>query len=305
MAQHEHAAGSTREAWAQSALGTSARAPYVVPKQRFANPAVFVHNAVGGATFSHGDAALRAEVIESLRTADRVVVRDTRTQRSLAEHDIAADLAPDPGVMVAELFGDRIARHCETGEVAATRRRFPATYLAVQFSADFADDATLDTLAEQFDRIAVSTNLGMVFFRAGAAPMHDDLALYRRVQNRMHKATPTALFASLNIWDICGLIVASQGFVGSSLHGRIVALAHGLPRVTLAMTPNTPSKHLAFVETWEDPAMPGVVAPDEAAKAVLAGRRVPRQSSVNTARHLATRYREACASWLARLAVAE
>lgn len=301
-ALERHVPGPAREAWAHSVLGTSARAPYVVPKRLFANPAGFVHNAVGGVTLGNCDGELRQEVASALRSADMVTVRDRRTRHSLAAQGIAVELVPDPGVMVAELFGERIARHGEAGEAAETGRAFPGGYLAVQFSSDFADDASLDTLAAQLDHIAGATGLGLAFFRAGAAPMHDDLALYRTVRDRMHGKTATALFQSLDIWDICSLIAASRGFVGSSLHGRIVALAYGLPRVTLASEPNAPSKHRAFVEAWEDGAMPGVVALEETARAVLAALAVPAGLAAGHARRLVSLYRKGCAGWLTRLA---
>ena len=293
---------SAREMRHQDGPMGSARAPYVVAKRLFANPAVFVHNAVGGAALDHCDAGLREEVAAALRAADVVSVRDRHTQHSLAEMGIDATLTPDPGVMVAELFAERIAHHQETGAAAEMRRAWPAGFLAVQFSSDFADDASLDTLAAQFDRIVSETHHAVVFFRAGAAPMHDDLDAYRKVQRRMRHAPRTDLFESLNIWDICALIAGSQGFVGSSLHGRIVALAHGLPRVTLSNGPLVPDKHLAFIEAWEDPAMPGVVSLADTADAASAALRVPRQASLATARRLAALYRNNCAAWLTRLA---
>lgn len=299
LGPHEREAESTHAFMARSVLlGTTARAPYVIPKQVFAQPAMFIYNAVGGATLGSSDPLLRGEIVAALRGADAVTVRDRRTQHSLAEHGVTAELLPDPGVMVAELFGDRIALHRESGEAAAICRQFPGGYLAVQFSGDFADDASLDILAAQLDQLAAATQLGVVFFRAGAAPMHDDPDLFRKVQTRMRGSPRTAVFQSLNIWDICSLIAASQGFIGSSLHGRIVALAYGLPRVTLSWNPHTPSKHLAFVEAWEDDAMPGVVPLADTASATLAALRVPPQLSARRARHLASVYRRGCAAWL-------
>lgn len=302
LAQDRHATAAARAAWAANALGTPALAPYVVAKARFAQPAAFVYNAVGGATLDRCDEALRGEVVAALRGADAVTVRDRHTQRSLAQEDIDATLLPDPGVMVAELFGERIRLRREAGEVAARRAQFAQGYLAIQFSADFADDASLHVLAAQLDRLAAATPYGLVFFRAGAAPLHDDLVLLRAVQDAMASRVRTAVFESLDIWDICSLIAASQGFLGSSLHGRIVALAYALPRVTLATEPSAPGKHRAFVESWELAAMPGVVAPNQAAQAMLAALGVPRQRCVGHARRLAGLYRTGCASWLRRLA---
>jgi len=277
-------------------------APYVASKRLFANPALFIHNAVGGATLDRADVAMQREVLDSLRTADQITVRDARTQRWLTAQGIGAGLVPDPGVMVAELFGDEIARRQTRGEAAAIHRCLSGGYLAIQFSAEFADDASLAALARQFDRIVDATGFGMAFFRAGAAPLHDDPALYRKVRARMRRQAATAAFESLNIWDICALIAASRGFLGSSLHGRIVALAYALPRVTLALAPSAPGKHSAFVETWDDPAMPGVVPVEAAAEAMSIALRTSPQRSRTTARHLIECYRAGCSGWLRLLA---
>lgn len=301
LTPYDRATETAREAWARKQLGIRALAPYVVAKQAFGHPRAFVYNAVGGANLDRCDPLLRREVLATLRDADALSVRDRSTRDSLANAGIDAALLPDPGVLVAELFGERIARRRKVGEVADVIRRFTAGYLAVQFSTDFADDASLDAIAAELDALAATTQLGMVFFRAGAAPMHDDLALFRGMQGRM-RSTPTAVFESLDIWDICGLIAASQGFLGSSLHGRIVALAHGLPRVTLAAEPGAPGKHRAFAETWEDSAMPRVVALADAASAMRTALDVPRQRSTEHARHLVSVYRQGCPDWLSFLA---
>jgi hypothetical protein len=299
LADAGHAAA--RAAWAATTLGTGALAPYVLAKERLAQGTTIVHDAVGGATLDGCDAALRGEVLAALRGADVVTVRDRRTQLSLAREGIDAALLPDPGVMVAELFGVRIAAARETVAVAPLARAFPQGYLAVQFSADFADDGSLNTLAAQFDQLAAATPYGLVLFRAGAAPLHDDLALLRTVRHRMRSGTRTTVFESLNIWDICALIAGSRGFLGSSLHGRILALAHALPRVTLATTPAAPGKHRAFVESWEIAAMPAVVGLNDASQAMLTALEVPRAPLAEHARQLAALHRSGCAGWLRRL----
>jgi hypothetical protein len=277
-------------------------APYVASKTLFRNPGTFVFNSGGGVAFDQATPALRGTVLASLRNADIVTVRDRYTQAALAQHGIAAPLVPDPGVMTAALFGDRIRRRQESGEVANLNRVFPAGFLAVQFSADFADDASLDALAAQCDALAAATGLGMVLFRAGAAPLHDNLDLYRSVQERMRETTHVVLFESLDIWDICALIAASRGYLGSSLHGRIVALAFALPRVTLTPRADTrPTKHRGFIEAWEDSLMPGVVPPEHGAAALLEAMSLAPSRSRRQADRLVEHYREGCGEWCAKL----
>jgi hypothetical protein len=194
-------------------------------------------------------AAMRDEVVARLNEADTLSVRDRLTQSLLAQAGIPAPLVPDSAHRVAELFGERIAQHGKQGEPAQMRSHFPQGYLAVQFSADFADDATLRQLAAQLDAIGEQTGLGIVLFRAGAAPWHDDLAAYRRLAKFL-RWPQCRVFESLNLWDICALLAQARAFCGSSLHGRIVALAFGVGGVSLMQDAQQTSKAGAYFSTW-------------------------------------------------------
>jgi hypothetical protein len=102
------------------------------------------------------------------------------------------------------------------------------------------------------------------------------------------------VFESLDIWDICALIASSRGYCGSSLHGRIVAMAFALPRVNL----HHPSararsgKQAAFAATWDTTDMPASVDIDELAEAIHVATSVDRELLDQTARQLASRYRQ-------------
>lgn len=246
-----------RSDWAQRVLGTRERAPYVVSKDAWPCATRVLFNAIGGVTLDERDARMRDEVLAKLARADDISVRDIHTQALLAKSGIEARLAPDCAVMVAELFGDTIRAHASKQAVARIRKAAPRGYLAVQFSADFSDDATLDQIAAQLDHAAHAHDLAIVFFRAGAAPWHDDLSCFERTAVRM-RAPSVHLFDSLNIWDICALLAHSRGYIGSSLHGRIVAMAHALPRINLLHDGDfaRPCKQTAFAQTWEDAGQP-------------------------------------------------
>ena len=290
-----HESHRRRLCWAQDYLGIRHRAAYVAPRALFRNPGRFVFNAVGGVEFAGLDPRLSDEVAQSLRGATFVGARERVTLDHLGRAGVAARLMPDAAVMVKELFGENIRRHGESGEPASVRKAFPQGYVAVQFSADFGDDATLAAIAAQFDRVAAEAGLGVALFRAGAAPWHDDLDVYRRAASRM-RAAPARVFESLDIWDICALIAASRGYCGSSLHGRIVALAYGLPRISMvqpAMAQGAgTTKQEAFVATWESADAAGIVAPENMAAGLLAALNSGRDEALTAARRLSALYRE-------------
>jgi hypothetical protein len=259
-------------------------------------------NAVGGVEWASLTVAQRGEVKAALQQADWISVRDHRTRDALRGDGIDASLCPDPAVMVAECFGEVILKHQQQGAVKEIREAYPQGYLACQFSADFGDDASLEALAQGLSRVSAGTGLGLVCFRAGAAPWHDDPALYEALQRRLPPGSMRC-FPSLHLWDICALIAASRGVVGSSLHGRIVALAYGLPRVSLIppQQGRRPDKRAAFAETWEPDAVPRSVTLGQIEPAVRQALAVPAGALLENAADLRERYRQSQAQWISLL----
>jgi len=249
-----------RQAWAEAQLGFAAEAPYCIPPRLFPAARRIVYCGVGGVDLADQPSVLRDEVLARLRAADAIGVRDRLTLAGLARAGIPATLMPDPAVLVAELFGPAIAAHGRLGEVADIRREAAQGYLAVQIAADFGDDATLAALASQLDRAASASGDGIALFRAGAAPWHDDRECLRRLAGRL-RTRPLRTLESLHLWDICALIAGSRAYCGSSLHGRIVATAFGLPRINLLHPSQVGqwTKQAAFATTWDAPDEPGAV----------------------------------------------
>jgi polysaccharide pyruvyl transferase WcaK-like protein len=279
--------------WVRSVLGLAALAPYTVSTQWLPSAARAFYNAVGGVGLNDRDAAMRAEVLNNLNAATDVSVRDAHTQAVLKASGVNARLVPDCAVMVADLFGDVVRAHAAQGEPKQIIDTAPLGYLAVQFSADFGDYATLDAIAAQLDRIASVRKLAIVLFRAGAAPWHDDLACLQRTAARM-RTRPVRVFESLNIWDICALIAHSRAYLGTSLHGRIVAMAFARPRINLLHDDAfaRPVKQTAFATTWEEPGVPIAVKVRDMADGLNNALSVDQTQLQRTAARLVALYRE-------------
>jgi len=292
-------------AWAAQQLGTKRAAPYVAGRERVAPTGRLIFNAVGGVGWAAMPPAHRAEVAAALRQADWLGVRDHVTRAALRAEGIDAALCPDPAVMVEACCGEIVARQHRRPALQEVAQAFPQGYLACQFSGDFADDRSLAALAEALSRLAAQTGLGVTLFRAGAAPWHDDRGLYDRLLRRLPAGT-AAVFDSLQLWEICALIAASCGTIASSLHVRLVALAYGLPRVSLSLPQQGPGpdKLSAFAETWEPPDLAGCVPAAHAAEAMLRALAVPQQRLRAQAAQLVAAYREGLAQWAELLAPA-
>lgn len=230
-----------RMTWAAQRLGTARLAPYVLDKARLPGCARLRFNAVGGVGLDGQPDALRTEVLAALAHADEVTVREAATLASLRAAGIAAQLAPDP---VAAL--DRDPHAATIRARAAAQRTARGPYLAVQFSADFGDDATLAALAAGL-RIAAG-EAAIVLFRAGGAPWHDAPEPYARLQARL--GAGCRIFEALDIWEICALIAGARTFIGSSLHGQIVARAFGVPAIGIERRPGAAAKLRAWCASW-------------------------------------------------------
>lgn len=297
------AAGSNeRTRWAQEQLGLPSLTPYVLSRALFPCAASIVCHALGGVDLDTLDDDMRNEVLGKLRDADRISVRDRQTLSHLRAAGISARLHPDPAVMTKELFGTQIAARVAQGEVADMTCQFRKGYLAVQCSADFGDNRTLDEMAKQLDEAAAITGCGIAFFRAGAAPWHDDLICYEHLAARMRK--DTRIFRSLDIWDICALIAASRGYLGSSLHSRIIAMAYGMPRVSLSHPSygKCVTKQGAYAATWDLPDLSSVVEVHNVARGVRDAFAVDRMRLQTLAADLVTIYRSGLAEDFAQLA---
>ncbi|MEY5099084.1 MAG: hypothetical protein RJA36_1803 [Pseudomonadota bacterium] len=258
-----------RAQWVEAVIGTDAQAPYVVARARLPGLRRCLFHGVGGAGLEDAPAPLRAEVLAALRAADALSVRDRCTLATLAAAGVGARLVPDPAVRVAELFGRRIARRARQGEVADVIAGLAGGYVALQISAEFADDASLAALAAQLDALALATGLGVALFRAGGAPWHDELDPLQRLAVRLRTARARVL-RSLDLWDICALIACSRAYAGSSLHGRLVATAYALPRLSLLppQAGGQAAKLMAYLASWEAAGLPAC-APVTALAAAL------------------------------------
>lgn len=289
--------------WASEHLGIRACAPYIVSKTNVPWARRILFNAIGGTDLVHCTPSMHAEVVEALRGAEDVTVRDLLTQEMLGAAGIAAHLLPDPAVMVAELFDDVIRHRADNEALSSIRDACPNGYVAVQFSADFGDDRTLDTIAAQLDVLAALHGFGIAFFRAGIAPWHDALAVYERTRRRM-RAPSVHIMTSPNIWDVCALIAGCQAYCGSSLHGRIVATAYALPRINVRHpTPlDGPSKQTAFAGTWERIDLPGEVGVADIVRGVNDALHVEPDRLRHIAQSLTNTYRSGFERVAARLA---
>lgn len=237
---------TARRDWAARTLRSDRLVPYVVDRALLPSGWTVHFDAVGGVALATLTTDERAEVLCSLKSAASVSVRDRPTADAVRELGIRADLVPDPAAATSDLFRDAIAARARTGEVAALSARMP-DWIALQLAADHGDDATLDRLAQALSEAAALDDHGVVLFRAGLAPWHDDPDTIERLSRRFADR-PVAILESAHLLDICALLAGARAYLGTSLHGWIVANSFGVPAHCLVR--NARDKAAAYLDTW-------------------------------------------------------
>lgn len=89
------------------------------------------------------------------------------------------------------------------------------------------------------------------------------------------------------------MLAGARLFAGSSLHGRIVAMAHAIPRISLRplRSSHLPSKHGAVIGTW-DAALPAMVEPPQLGEGMAAALHADADGLRARAEDLPLRYRK-------------
>ncbi len=208
-----------------------------------ATPSV-VHSA-GVASIAGLSHAMQAERLQALKEADRITVRDEMSADLLAAHGIPHQLGPD---LVHTLAMTRPQVRPAEPDVAL-----------VQVSDPHLRKVGHEAFAEALAR---STNLApyrIRMFVAGTAPGHDSVESYERIVEHVRKIVPDrniAISPARRPLDLVDEIAAAGLWIGLSLHGRIVASAYEVPRISLEKR-----KLDVYSQTW-DAEMPYGVTPE-------------------------------------------
>ncbi len=222
--RYDHNA-SARDRWAAARLQTIRRLPYVIDKAALPQGSRVSFRAVGGTGFVRLPKAIREEARTALANSTSASVRDRLTQAALVAEGLMLPLEADSAVRIATRFGATVAAAMAHEAFVALRHEFPSGWIALQFAAEHADDATLRALAVELDALGMP----IVAFRAGAAPWHDSIDAYARLGRALRQ--PMRIFHALGIWQICAVIAASDALLATSLHASLVARAYGRPLI--------------------------------------------------------------------------
>lgn len=205
--------------------------------------AATVVNSIGAAAVAALPPVREAAVTGILREATFLSVRDRMASEMLAAAGIAHSLEPDL-----------------VHTIALTRPRTAprGDYVLFQIADNRLKRFPLDDVVAAIVRSRVMTEHPVRLFLAGTAPLHDSVETYERIVAGVRAADPARrieISTTRDPWDRVDEIAGAYAWAGSSLHGRIVAAAYGVPRVSIAKR-----KLDEYAQTW-DPDMPWGITP--------------------------------------------
>lgn len=269
---YDHAGARGKEVLAHFLSGASAKAPAYLPVVAdfpLNSRAPVVLNSVG-----LGNLSAKAQDSEHLRIAhaairgaSAVVVRDTASQVFAESLGVAAILSPD---MVHAIS----LRHPDMAQSRVGRE----PYFTFQANAQLIRQYGPEVIAKSLAHVALTTQLRPAFFLAGTARHHDRSDQYDDVKSALKAIAPEIKPMDIPTRDpmvLAAHIAGSRFWIGSSLHGRIIAGSFGLPRVSLEN-----QKVSSYAATW-DSAFPTEVSfeslPAAVAEAITAAQ-LPRNA---------------------------
>lgn len=209
----------------------------------------YVINSAGLSRLRFAPESIQAAARQVLCEADAVSVRDPRSAELLDSWGIAHTLAPDIVQALNQAF---------------PLERKPSGTAVVQMCAAELDRLGPDVVARALES-SVLAERPIRFLAAGTTTGHDSVEAYETVRRHLAQLRPTldtSVVAGRDPFALRAEIANADIFVGTSLHGRIVASAHGVPRVSFRS-----EKLNTYVSHW-DPRQPWDVPIEHLAQAV-------------------------------------
>lgn len=222
--------------------GASAHSPAYLPvKSKFPLNAQtpLVINSVGlGNTLPADSARSGDSAVPAIRSAAAIVVRDA------VSYDFAKSIGKE-SVLSPDMVHAISLQHPELASSAAE----DDPYFIFQSSAHLIEEFGAEAIARSLARVATETGWRPAFFLAGTARHHDRKDQYDGIKSALEAIAPEVHpidFGTRRPMKLASKIASSKLWIGTSLHGRIIASSFSLPRVSL-----TNLKVATYAATWD------------------------------------------------------
>lgn len=195
-----------------------------------------VMNSVGLAGIQSLGAVRKSGMIGLLHEATSITVRDKYASAFLKKEGIAHALEPD---LVHSISVTRPDAGKDRGD-----------YVLLQASIAHLKKYGIPEFARAIVESDVLRENPVRLFTAGTAPGHDSFEMYEQILSLVKQADPErriTISHTIDPWERVDEIAGAKLWIGSSLHGRIISCAYGVPRVSFAKR-----KVDDYIRTWDE-----------------------------------------------------
>jgi len=235
-----------------------------------------IYNAVGGSKPSGSDSSF---ITSSLSGADYVSFRDKDVHAAYSID--RASLSPDSATILPDLF-DTVFLNTNTSARTKQIVDCGKPFVCFQMNLNFAKRCMREAI-NQLRKIK-EQGMEIVLLPLGYAAGHYDQIALKRM-NELANEEFNILFEP-NIVDTTYAIANSSGFIGSSLHGNLIAGGYFKPHIALRYENLRVGKLESYIDTWEIPDQKAPVQVGEIASTFEARLKIEKKELVDNALRL-------------------
>lgn len=219
--------------------------PYLQEYEKNKNTPLVINSVGGFEALSNTNNILQENTLSTLRKAQMINVRSRYSHEYLLSKGIQNQLCPD-SVHALPFFY----------QPSSTRQE---EYILVQVSENLFNTYGVEAVSKSLYTIIQKYNHPVYLFSAGTANYHDSVESYKNIQKNMmdvYQENRVYIIDEKKPLKRVDWIANAQIWIGSSLHGRIVAASYCVPRVSFSL-----DKVNHYAETW-DPLFPYGITPE-------------------------------------------
>lgn len=214
-------------------------------------------HAVGMSEPEKIDDAVSARLLEVLRSARFVGIRDERGAEFLESKGIDVERMPCGLTVLPQVCSRQLREHRDSVSMEAIRSRFPNGWIAVGISE--IQDQHFDRLTAALKSVSEREGLGLVFFDEKKREKGVQSSRLRRWVSAFPDSA-AAGFNSDNIWEVASMLLHSRLYCGSCLSSRIICMSGGVGRINV---PTGSPEVMSYCELWEHDSVPIEFSMDE------------------------------------------
>lgn len=185
---------------------------------------------------------LKEKFIDILKKTQYLSVRDHNSFDYLNSINISSVLSPDIVHTIRRLMDDRVDKQ-------VLERATVDDYILFQCNQSFIVENSVDFLVSSLIKLIEKYNKKIYFFAAGVARQHDSVHLYEQIASALNKQVSNPCVSVIyerNAFSLAKYIKYASLWIGTSLHGRIIAISYSIPRVSL-----TNKKVAEYAKYWD------------------------------------------------------